>query len=265
MGIFGSNYTERLTTSLGVRVDNTSNYVERIDTSLGVRVDNTSNYVATKQNTLTASTLLSYFNTMDFLVANDKIKLYAPAQIGNYELNIISAREYYTATQGGITTNRANWMLYKMTDRNSTSYGSVVFDYGNDPLLVGYYKANLNYNSGDKLQIKIKINGLTDYTQSDGNTYYCKFGLCRIATNNPSGRTDWPKDPWYYDANPSIPYRAWTPDYYFYQLYSWSPNIDAIENCQTVPPTNIAKYNDPFVYTLEAGYVYYFTRYVVIP
>jgi hypothetical protein len=45
-------------------------------------------------------------------------------------------------------------------------------------------------------------------------------------------------------------------DHYFEHLYSWAPDIDAIQNYQDY--TNIrpvAKYNDKFIFTLEAGYV----------
>jgi hypothetical protein len=259
VGIYGSNYTD-------LQVIYTSNYVERINTELGVRVDNTSNYVATKQDILTASLLLPYFNTMDFLVANDKIKLTAPVQIGYYTLNVSGARSMYVSYSSGTAKNEPNLMIFNATDRNASSYYNSAFQYNNDPTSYSAYKGVLNYNAGDRIQFKIKIDGRQDYTNDNGTTYYNKFGFWRIATNNPSGRTDWPKDTWYYTANPTEPYRVRNMDYYFQQLFSWSPDEDSIDNYQDYENIySVAKYNDEFIYTLEAGYVYYFTRRVYIP
>jgi hypothetical protein len=138
----------------------------------------------------------------------------------------------FVSNTGGTTRNEPNLMIFNATDRNASSYYNSAFQYNNDPYSYSAYKGVLNYNAGDKIQFKIKIDGLQDYTTGNGNTYYNKFGLWRIPINNPLGRTDWPKDPWYYQTNPSVPYRTYNTDYYFYQLFSWSPDIDAIENYQ---------------------------------
>ncbi len=88
----------------------------------------------------------------------------------------------------------------------------------------------------------------------------CKFGIWRIAINNPSGTTDWFKDTWYYAAN-GIP----SPQRYHNHLYCWGGwDGTDLENYQT-PATRVGNYNDNLVITLEAGYVYYFTRLINLP
>jgi hypothetical protein len=65
-------------------------------------------------------------------------------------------------------------------------------------------KTFLNYNVGDRIQFQVKIDASTDWSYIVGDVkHYNRFGLWRIAINNPSGRTDWPKDTWYYNANPN--------------------------------------------------------------
>jgi hypothetical protein len=104
---------------------------------------------------------------MDFMVVSDKIKLTAPAQIGYYTFNVSGARSMFVSNSGGTPTNEPNLMIFNATDRNANSYYTSAFQYNNSPTS-SIYKGVLNYNAGDKIQFKIKIDGLTDYTKTLG-------------------------------------------------------------------------------------------------
>jgi hypothetical protein len=227
-------------------------------------INNNQNQIELK-TTLSATTLIPYFNSNEFLVHENKIKLF---QLGYYTLEVVGSRgiPFLSNVNEAVV---ANHFSYYYTDR----YSGTRYDIKNNiPSSVDGTsggKTFLNYNAGDRIQFQVKIDGPTDWSYTDsstGVTHYNRFGLWRIAINNPTGRTDWPKDPWFYTANPNEPYRTYNMDYYFEHLYSWAPEVDAIENFQDyMNITSVGKFNDKFIYTLEGGYVYYFTRRTYIP
>jgi hypothetical protein len=208
---------------------------------------------------------MPYFNSSEFIVANNKINLLTPSILGYYMLEVTFTRgNPFLSNVNGVVI--ANHFSYYFTDRYSDSRRLIT---NNIPSSVDgpiNGKTFLNYNVGDRIQFQVKLNASNEwsYIVEDGYKYYNKFGLWRIAISNPSGRTDWPKDPWYYNANPSEPRRYWNKDSYFQHLYSWDPNLDVIENYQDYTNINaVAKYNDKFIFTLEGGYVYYFSPYYI--
>jgi hypothetical protein len=188
----------------------------------------------------------------------------ATSQRGYYNFVVNSAEKFATYAGQNILTS----FNYSCTDRYY-DYPNQTFS--NHPAYPNY-KNTLNYNAGDRILFKMKTIGSSD-TVTDpvsGALSYGRFRIYRIPINNASGTTAWPPYMYYYQNDPNYPnipggIRVLNEDHYFFKLYEWNFDIGYLSNTQLPDNFTVGNYNDNLVITLEAGYVYYFTRRIYIP
>jgi hypothetical protein len=234
---------------------NTSNYVDRINTSL-------TTVIGLKQDVVTTTNLFANkFNTTEFVVSSDKIRINKSLELGYYQINIFAPADH-------------NWTstFYNYSDRTkeydtSTTYysdgvGSVPLKYN---VSGGIRNSRVYYNNGDKIMFKNWGNGLIDVNQYGIAHFYQLWKIPASAT-----------DGWGATGTEPTGYSSSFVSGY-YKQFTWDGQLNIIKDWRawsiyhnTYPRTGlsvpdyptIGPYNDQLAFTVESGWKYMIDRMV---